>query len=134
MDWSHLKDFLPFVQEIQWAAFRSANRWRTFCPVPNDEHQQEQGSRVKHSGVTCTSECSPVVRRKYYNTERNTKLYADEDIFYYTVFNLIFLLTLLLLNTTPPVLTNSVDPDQLASALFVIKYVNFYQKPRLAGI
>ena len=43
-------------------------------------------------------------------------------------------LTLLLLNTTCPVLANSVDPDQLASswsgsALFVIKYVNFYQKP-----
>ena len=46
-------------------------------------------------------------------------------------------LTLLLLNTICPVLANSVDPDQLASeeanwsgsALFVIKYVNFYQKP-----
>ena len=46
------------------------------------------------------------------------------------------LLTLLLLNTTCLVLLNSVDPDQLASeeakwsgsALFVIKYVNFYQK------
>ena len=46
-------------------------------------------------------------------------------------------LTLLLLNTTCPVLGNSVDPDQLASeeanwsgsALFVIKYVNFYQNP-----
>ena len=46
-------------------------------------------------------------------------------------------LTLLLLNTTCPVLANSVDPDQLASeeanwsgsVLFVIKYVNFYQKP-----
>ena len=45
-------------------------------------------------------------------------------------------LTLLLLNTTCPVLANSVDLDQLASedanwsgsALFVIKYVNFYQK------
>ena len=45
--------------------------------------------------------------------------------------------TLLLLNTTCPVLANSVDPDQLASeeanwsgsALFVIKYVNFCQKP-----
>ena len=38
-------------------------------------------------------------------------------------------LTLLLLNTTCPVLANSVDPDQLAeSALFVIKYVDFYQK------
>ena len=38
-------------------------------------------------------------------------------------------LTLLLLNTTCPVLANSVDPDQLAgSALFVIKYVNFYQE------
>ena len=37
-------------------------------------------------------------------------------------------LTLLLLNTTRPVLANSVDPDQLASeesALFVIKYVIF---------
>ena len=48
------------------------------------------------------------------------------------------ILTLLLLNTTCPVLANSVDPDQLASeeanwsgsALFVIKYVNFYQKLR----
>ena len=42
----------------------------------------------------------------------------------------------LLLNTTCPVLANRIDPDQLASeanwsgsALFVIKYVNFYQKP-----
>ena len=43
-------------------------------------------------------------------------------------------LILLLLNMTCPVLANSVDPDQLASedtnlsgsALFVIKYVNFY--------
>ena len=48
----------------------------------------------------------------------------------------LIMLTLLLLNTTCPVLANSVDPDQLASdanwsgsALFVIKYVNFYQKP-----
>ena len=48
-----------------------------------------------------------------------------------------FVLTLLLLNTSCPVLANSVDPDQLASeeanwsgsALFVIKYVNFYKKP-----
>ena len=46
----------------------------------------------------------------------------------------IWCLTLLLLITTCPVLANSVDPDQLASeeanwsgsALFVIKYVNFY--------
>ena len=45
--------------------------------------------------------------------------------------------TLFLLNTTYLVLANSVNPDQLASeeanwsgsALFVIKYVNFYQKP-----
>ena len=45
-------------------------------------------------------------------------------------------LTFLLLNTTCPVLANGADPDQLASeeanwsgsALFVIKYVNFYQK------
>ena len=50
---------------------------------------------------------------------------------------LLLILTLLLLNTTRPVLANSVDPDQLASeeanwsgsALFVIKYVNFSQKP-----
>ena len=42
-----------------------------------------------------------------------------------------------MLNTTCPVLANSVDPDQMASeeancswsALFVIKYVNVYQKP-----
>ena len=47
------------------------------------------------------------------------------------------ILTILLLNKTCPVLANSADPDQLASeetnwsgsALFVIKYVNFYQKP-----
>ena len=47
------------------------------------------------------------------------------------------MLTLLLLNTTCPILANSVDPDQLASeeanwsgsALFVIKYVNVYQNP-----
>ena len=46
-------------------------------------------------------------------------------------------LTLLLLNTTCPVLAHSADPDQLASeeanwsgsALWVIKYVNFYQNP-----
>ena len=46
------------------------------------------------------------------------------------------MLTLLLLNTTCPVLANSVDPDHLASeeanwsgsALFVIKYVIFYQQ------
>ena len=52
-----------------------------------------------------------------------------------------FMLTLLLLNTICPILANSVDPDQLASeetnwsgsALFVIKYVNFYKKPGLAG-
>ena len=51
-------------------------------------------------------------------------------------------LTLLLLNMTCPVLANSVDPDQLASseanwsgfALFVIKYVNFYQKPRSSNL
>ena len=46
-------------------------------------------------------------------------------------------LIILFLNTAYPVLANSVDPDQLAyeeanwsgSALFVIEYVNFYQKP-----
>ena len=48
-------------------------------------------------------------------------------------------LTLLLLNTTHPVLANSVVPDQLASnwswsALFVIKYVIFYQKPRSSNL
>ena len=52
------------------------------------------------------------------------------------------LITFLLLNKTCPVLANSVDPDQLASeeanwsgsALFVIKYVNFYQKPRSSNL
>ena len=47
-----------------------------------------------------------------------------------------------MLNTTCLVLPNSVDPDQLASeevnwsgsALFVIKYVNFYQKPRSSNL
>ena len=51
-------------------------------------------------------------------------------------------LTLLLLNMTCPVLAKSVDPDQLASeeadwsgsAMFVIKYVNFYQKPRSSNL
>ena len=45
-----------------------------------------------------------------------------------------FILTILLLKTTCSVLANSVDADQLASeeanwsgsALFVIKYMNFY--------
>ena len=52
------------------------------------------------------------------------------------------LLTLLLLNMTCPVLANSVDPDQLASeeanwsgsALFAIKYENFYPKPGLSNL
>ena len=52
------------------------------------------------------------------------------------------ILTLLLLNTTCPVLANSVQPDQLASeeanwsgsALFVNKYVNFYQKSRSSNL
>ena len=43
---------------------------------------------------------------------------------------------------TCTVLANSVDPDQLASeeanwsgsALFVIKYVNFYQKPESSNL
>ena len=35
---------------------------------------------------------------------------------------------------TCPVLANSVDSDQLASALFVIKYVNFCQKPWLSNL
>ena len=47
-----------------------------------------------------------------------------------------WLLILLMLNTTCPVLANSVDPDQLASveanwsgsALIAIKYVNLYQE------
>ena len=47
------------------------------------------------------------------------------------------MLTILLLKTSCPILANSVDPDQLASeeanrsesAMFVIKYVNFFQKP-----
>ena len=51
-------------------------------------------------------------------------------------------LTLLLLNTTCPVLANSVDPDQVASeeanwsgsALFAIKYVNLYQKSRSSNL
>ena len=51
-------------------------------------------------------------------------------------------LTLLLLNMTCTVLANSVDTDQLASseanwvgsALFVIKYVNFYQKPKSSNL
>ena len=40
-------------------------------------------------------------------------------------------LTLLLLNTTCPVLAKSVDPDQLASSL---RYVNFYQKPESSNL
>ena len=55
---------------------------------------------------------------------------------------LILFLTLLLLNSACPVLANSVDIDQLASqeanwpgsALFVIKYVSFYQKPRSSNL
>ena len=41
-----------------------------------------------------------------------------------------------MLNTTCPVLANSIDPDQLASefALFVIEIVNFYQTPRSSNL
>ena len=47
-----------------------------------------------------------------------------------------------MLNMTCLVLANTVDPEQLASkeanwsgsALFVIKYVNFYQKPRWSNL
>ena len=45
-------------------------------------------------------------------------------------------LTLLLLKTPCPVKANSVYTDQLASALFVFKYmyVNFYQKPESSNL
>ena len=51
-------------------------------------------------------------------------------------------LTFLLLNMTCPVSANSEDRDQLASeeanwsgsALFVIKYLNFYQKPKSSNL
>ena len=51
-------------------------------------------------------------------------------------------LTLVLLNPYNPAFANSVDPDQLASeeaswsgsALFVIKYVNLYQKPTSSNL
>ena len=52
-------------------------------------------------------------------------------VFFVSKGNLLdFYLTLLLRSTTCPILANSVDLDQLPSesALFVIKYVNFYQK------
>ena len=56
---------------------------------------------------------------------KSLKLQVKKNIYYQAL-----CLTLLLLNTTCPVLANSVVPDQLASgsALFVIKFVNFYQK------
>ena len=62
---------------------------------------------------------------------------SDQPVYLCTV-----ILTLLLLNMTCPVLTNSEDPYQLASeetnwsgsALFVIKYVNFYQKLGLSNL
>ena len=62
--------------------------------------------------------------------------YVEVYIIRRTFQNFVVYLTLLLLNTTCPVLANSVDPDQLASeeanwsgsALFIIKYANFYQK------
>ena len=65
------------------------------------------------------------------------KKYKEKIIKMLSAAVVICTLTLLLLNTTCPFLANSVDPDQLASseanwsgfALFVIKYVNFYQKP-----
>ena len=63
-------------------------------------------------------------------------LWADREGPDQTAYVRRHILTLLLLNMTCPVLANSVGPGQLASeanwsgsALFVIKYVNFYQKP-----
>ena len=63
-------------------------------------------------------------------------VFFDGRVLYFGT-TLYLILTLLLLNMTCPFLTNSVDPDQLVSseanwsgsALFVIKLVNFYQKP-----
>ena len=72
--------------------------------------------------------------KKYFNIYRQVKKMLCSNIWkYINTFTLAFLL----LNTTCPVLANSADPDQLASeeakwsgsALFVIKYVNFYQNP-----
>ena len=68
------------------------------------------------------------------------KLWEIEQVFPIPI--IFWFLTLLLLNMTCPVLANSVDPDRLASeeanwsgsALFVIKYVNFYQKPRSSNL
>ena len=53
-------------------------------------------------------------------------------------YSVMWILTLLLLSTTCPVLANSVNPDQMASqeakcsgsALFAIKYVVFYKKKK----
>ena len=70
----------------------------------------------------------------------NYKFWENKNIFQNVVFCNIYsaclFLSLLLLNTTCPVLANSVDPDQMASeeanwsrsALVVIEYVNFCQK------
>ena len=46
------------------------------------------------------------------------------------------ILTLLVLNTTCPVLANSVEEEAnwSGSALFVIKYVNLYKKPRTSNL
>ena len=74
-------------------------------------------------------------------TLQNSYCNASRVFLTQIIFNIITL-TLLLLSTTCPVLANSVDPDQLASeeanwsgsALFVIKFVNFYQKPRSSNL
>ena len=69
-----------------------------------------------------------------WRNKKNTNTFGLEKASYQELCHY-SLLTLLLLNTKCPVLANSVDSDQLAeanwseSALFFIKYVNFYQKP-----
>ena len=46
---------------MTWAAFRRTMIANVLPRIhlPNDERQQEQGSRVKHSRVSCTSERNP---------------------------------------------------------------------------
>ena len=69
-------------------------------------------------------------------SRKDSKLYTSFCIIFTLTIGHCNCLTLVLLNPNMPCLTNSVDPDQLASeeanwsgsALFAIKYVNIYKK------
>ena len=99
------------------------SQWNTYdhkhYEETNHRNQQQNETRTHQTGPRWSQTHTLVFRRRQSETYWRGSL-----------------LTLLLLNTTSPVLANSIDPDQLASkeanwsgsALFSIKCMNLYQQ------